>query len=89
MTATDERRGADRARDARVTGSLLLLVELLRRARDRRALLLGRRRARRLLGELRLHDFVEEVLLDLGPEDLVREVDACRPLALQENIDGR
>src|SRR5262249_11422263 len=65
----------------------LLAVELLRRAAPRAALLrrLGAGAARR---ELRLHHLVEEVLLHLGAEDLVCEIELADLLALQvENSD--
>src|SRR6185437_6754857 len=72
LTAAHVHGRADRA-VTRPAGALLL-VELLGAAADRRAVLrCGRALA--LARQLGFHHLVEEVLLDLGPEDLVREVD--------------
>src|SRR5580692_6422739 len=79
LAAADEQRRADRTvtRAARA----LLLVELLRAAADRGAVL-GALVAGSLGRELGFHHFVEEVLADFRPEDLVGEIDRTDLLAL-------
>jgi hypothetical protein len=59
-----------------------LAVELLRRSAHGGPLL-GGLGAGAPGGELRLHDFVEEVLFDLGAEHLVGQVDLADRLALE------
>src|SRR6185369_3171305 len=78
-TAADVDRRADRA-VARAPRALLL-VELLRRAAHRGALLRGGG-ALPPRGELRLHDLVEELLLDLRREHVVGEIERADLLAL-------
>ena len=86
LAAADVEGRADRA-VTRAAGALLL-VELLGAAADRRAVL-GGARALPLRRELRLHDLVEEVLLDLGSEDFVREIDRADLLALHvEDVES-
>jgi hypothetical protein len=78
--ALDVVRGAHRALTS--AAGALLLVELLRRAGDGRALFRGLR-ARAARRELRRDDLVEQVLLHVGSEDLVAELDLADGLALQ------
>jgi len=66
----------------------LLLDALLRRTRDRRAVL--RAGSASAAGrELRPNNFIEEVFFHLGGEHFVRQVDGADLLTLQiENIQG-
>ncbi len=80
LATTDVVRSTERALTS--AAGTLLLVELLRGARDSGALLRGGG-ALTAGRELGLDDLVEEMLLDLGTEDFVREGELSHLLALQ------